>query len=377
MRRHDVLAAAALLLTGCPGARQAAPPAVLPVDVVGATATRHDVAREVSLPAELWAWQRVAIVARVTGYVGKVPVDRGSVVKEGDLLATVTAPELDDQRRKCLADVKVAEADIASARANADLQTLTARRVTALVADRAVSMQEADEARARELVARAAAAQAEAKLAAARENLASTETWLSYTAVAAPFGGVVMDRWVHPGAFVSAAEKTPLFELVDGSTIRAVVCVPETDAPWIQVGLTPVRVSVPELPGGARPGTVSRSATALDPRTRTLRIEVDLANKAGDLLPGMFGQAALVLEVRKDAVTVPSTAVVRADGDPAVLVVQEGRLRRRTIHAGLDDGKLTEVTSGLEPGEVVAAQARGLSDGALVKLLEPAAKEGR
>ena len=364
-RRLFLLLMMPVALAGCPeSASGPAPPA--PIEVKGVSPVRTDLAREITLPVELWAWQRVSIVAKVNGYVSNVPVDRGSVAAEGALLARISAPELEDEKRNRAALVNVAQADVASARANEDLQSVTARRYAALVADHAVSVQEVDEARARAAAATAVTAQAEAKLAAAREILASTETWLAYTTIAAPFSGVVTDRWVHPGAFVSAAERTPLFEVVDASTLRAVIDVPELEAGHVRAGKTVVRLVFAGRP--ARKGVVSRCSAALDARTRTLRIEVDVPNGGGELFPGMFGQAVLVLEVHEKALAVPSAAVARAGAEPFVFVIADGKARRKTVRVGLDDGKLAEVQDGLEPVDVVAAQALGLNDGAAVKV---------
>jgi RND family efflux transporter MFP subunit len=374
---------ASLVLAGCPASDGGGPAPARPVEVEALAPARRDVAREIALPVELWAWQRVSIVAKVTGYVAQVPVDRGSVAKEGDLLGTIYAPELEDALRKGSAEVKVAEADVTSARATLELESVTARRFASLLADRAVSVQEADEARARELVAQAAVAQAEARLASAREALATTQTWLGYTKVTAPFHGTVNDRWVHPGAFVSAAERTPLFELADASTIRAVIDVPEGDVPSVHTGETRVRVSLPALRGRPCEGVVSRSAAALDAKTRTLRIEVDLENDRGELDPGMFGQASLVLEVHKDALVVPATAIVRGSGEPSVFVVVDAgdgtghKAVRRSVRLGLEDGKVAEVLTGLEPTDQVVARGLGLVDGAPVHVASAPPAEKR
>jgi RND family efflux transporter MFP subunit len=352
------------LFVGCPAQTPVAPQAG-PIAVKTVKLEKHEISREIVLPVELWAWQKVSIVAKVTGYVEKVPVDRGSVVAAGDLLATVRVPELEDERRKRAADVNVAAAEVASARADLELQAATSKRYTQLVLDRAASVQEADEARARETVARARIDQAEAKLASARESLASTETWLAYATIAAPFSGTVTERLVHPGAFVSAAERTPLFEVVDRSTLRGVVDVPESDAPHVKVGVTSVRVVIPEV--GARPGVVSRAAAALDPKTRTLRIEVDLPND-GALLPGMYGHAALVLERHETALVLPRAAV----SGGAVFVVTGGKVAKRVVTLGLDDAKSVEILGGIEAADAVASRALGLQDGALVTATEEA-----
>jgi RND family efflux transporter MFP subunit len=362
-----------LVLAGCPPSDRGPDPAASPprpkveaIEVATTRPERRDLARESQLPVELWPWQRVSLVAKVTGYVEKVPVDRGSVVKEGELLATVSVPELEDERRKKLADVKVIEAEIASAKANHALQQVTAKRFENLVAENAVSVQELDEARAREAVAEAAIAEGESKLAAARESLKTTETWLSYATIGAPFSGIVTERFVHPGAFVSAAERTALFTVLDATTIRAVVDVPEAEAPRIAPGKTAVRVAIPEL-GKTWRAPVSRSAASLDPKTRTLRIEIDLPNAGGELLPGMYGNASLALEVHPDVLAVPSSAIARTASESFAFVVRDGKVLRTAVALGLGDGKFVEVRSGLTSDDLVAAQARGLTDGALVK----------
>jgi len=367
--RHAPLALIALLvLAGCPpAASEHGAPAAAPAPIKAAAPGKRDVARRIVLPAELWAWQRVLIVAKVTGYLSAVPVDRGSAVKQGDLLATIAVPELQDERDRVAKEVETGEAELASAKAQHDLQALIVARVEGLLADKAATAQDADEARAKELVGRAAIDQATARLAAARERLKSADTWLAYSRVTAPFAGVVTDRWVHPGALVSAAEKTPLFQLTDNATIRAVIDVPEADCTRLTVGETKARIALAEL-GGAFEGVVSRAAAALDAKTRTRRIEVDLANEKGRLLPGMYGQATLELEVHRSALVVPRTALLATSDGPAVFVVSGGRAHRTPVQLGLEDGDAVEVVSGLAESDQVASVALGLGDGAPVTL---------
>jgi RND family efflux transporter MFP subunit len=357
-----------------------------PIDVDLVRPERRDIAREVTLPVELYPWQWVALVAKVNGYVEKVPVDRGSRVAEGDLLATIRVPELEDEVRRRAAEVKVAEAEVVSAEADAKVQQLVADRAKALVPERAMTQQDADIAQARAQVAAAAVERAKARVAAAQEALANSRTWLAYTEVRAPFAGVVTERDVHPGAFVSASERTLLFRVVDSSVIRATIDVPEADAPAVRAGETAVRVRLPELlrkqervgngpsPEGEGLGgepiasVVTRSADALDPQTRTLRVEADLANPGGRLLPRMYGDAVLTLERHGAALVVPQAALVVSGGrESAVLAVKDGRAKRIPVRIGLDDGKSVEVLDGLDPLEPVIAQARGIVDGSPVR----------
>lgn len=360
----------AAVLAGCPaGPSDQGKPAAGPAQVTASKPAKRDITRRITLPVEFWAWQRVLIVAKVTGYVGEVRVDRGSVVKGGDLLATVEVPELKDERDRVAKEIKTYEAEIASATAQHDLQALIVKRMEGLVADKAVTVQDVDEAKAKELVLSAAIDQAQSKLDAAREHLKSANTWLAYSQITAPFLGLVTDRWVHPGSFVSAAEKTQLFNFTDNSTIRAVVDVPEADCTRLKVGETAVKILLSEL--GSFDGVVSRSSAALEPRTRTRRIEVDLKNPDGLLLPGMYGQATFALEVHKDATAVPRSAIATTSQGPTVYVVSAGKAHRVPVRLGLDEGELVEITSGVSPDDVVASVALGLSDGASVTVVEP------
>jgi RND family efflux transporter MFP subunit len=360
---------AGLLLAGCGGGdkdkgdqkKQA------PTEVDLVRPERRDIAREITLPVELYPWQWVALVAKVNGYVDKVPVDRGSRVAEGDLLATIRVPEFEDELRKRQAEVKVAEAEVVSAEADRTVQSLIAERATLLVPDRAATQQDADIAVAHAEVAAAALERAKARVAAAQEALAGSRTWLAYTEVRAPFAGVITERAVHPGAFVSASERTLLFRIVDSSVIRATIDVPETNAPAIRAGETEVRITIPELHDTIA-SIVTRSADALDPATRTLRVEADLENGGRRLLPRMYGQATVTLERRRQTLAVPETAVVLSNGrEASVFAVRGGKAARVRIRAGIDDGKFVEILDGLDPPEPVIAAARGIADGTPVR----------
>jgi RND family efflux transporter MFP subunit len=360
---------ALLLLAGCSGGSEKGreEPKKAPIDVDLVRPERRDIAREVTLPVELYPWQWVSLVAKVNGYVEKVLVDRGSRLAEGDLLATIRVPELEDEVRRQAAELKVAEAEVASTEADKKVQQLVADRAKALVPDRAMTQQDADIAEARAQVAAAAVERAKARVAAAQEALANSRTWLAYTEVRAPFAGTVTERDVHPGAFVSASERTLLFRIVDSSLIRATIDVPEADAPAVRAGETAVRVRLRELGGDPIASMITRTADALDPQTRTLRVEADLGNRGGRLVPRMYGDAVLTLERHGNALVVPQGAVVTSGRESAVLAVKDGRAKRVPVRTGLDDGKFIEILEGLDPAEPVVAQARGIADGAPVR----------
>jgi RND family efflux transporter MFP subunit len=361
MKARIAVAGFLVALVGCPGQDQSARPAVSPKEVAMVRPARRDIARELALPVELWAWQSVAIYAKVTGYISAIEVDRGSRVKEGDVLARVSVPELEDERAKRLAEVRVADSEVSSARADHELQKLLYERVYALVADRAVTQQDVDVAFARLSTAAAVTSLALAKAEAARKNLAATDTWIGYTTVRAPFTGVVTERTVHVGALVAANERTLLFNVAEDATMRAVIDVPEVSSLEVVPG-TRVRVEIAEL-GKPLASTVARSAQALDPRTRTLRVEADLENREHRLFPGMFGQAVFVFEVHEKALVVPAGAVARTQQGVAVFTLKDRKLRRTPVETGFDDGKFVEVLKGLGETEPVAAEAKGLADG--------------
>jgi RND family efflux transporter MFP subunit len=372
MRRLSALAIAlTTTLSACSGANEggAEKAAAGPAAVVVTRPARRDVAREVTLPVDFHPWEEIDVVTKVTGYVDDIRVDRGSVVARGDLLATIYAPEYDDERRKRAADVGMVEAAVASREADAGLQRVVAERARALVPGNAGTQQDADIATAREAVAVSAVAQMQAELVSARASLRVAETWVAYTTLRAPFAGVISRRLVHPGALVSASERTVLFHLVDASTIRADVDVPEAEAPLVVPGSTAALVSVAEA-GLPRPAVVSRSETAVDRATRTMRVEIDIENRDGRLLPGMFGTARLTLELHPGALTVPSGAVSRAGEAPAVFVVADGRAKRCPVQVGLDNGRVAEIVSGLAEEASVIAQAAGIVDGAPVTVAE-------
>jgi RND family efflux transporter MFP subunit len=365
--------AAALPLGGCQDAsarlgagapRESRPP----VQVQLATAARRDVSRWISLPVELFPWQRTDVVAKVTGYVQKVLVDRGSVVKKDDVLATVWCPELSVQLSHEEAEEKAAEKELGALAAKKDLHKLIADRYTALIPDRAATQNQADIENATYAVTAAEVERAEATVVAKQERVHHTQTLLEYTTVRAPFDGVVSDRLIHEGAYVEMEKGTILFHMVQSNVLRATIDVPEANSPFVSAG-TRVSVQFSELGPEWTELTVARSAQELDVRTRTLRVEADLKNPAGRFQPGMYGQSKVTLERHSGVVTVPSDAILKEGGD-SVLTVQNGAATRVPVTLGISDGTFVEVVSGLDAGRSVVSPVRGVPEGAEVRARE-------
>jgi RND family efflux transporter MFP subunit len=365
-----VVACASLLPLGCKDASarsMAGPNDGKPViEVELATAATRNIARKIQLPVQLFPWQHTDIVAKVTGYIRTISVDRGSHVKQGDVLATVWDPELSVQLSHQQAEVSAAEKELAAMVAKRDLHQILAARYTALIPDRAATQTQADIENANYAVTVADVEKAHATITALKELGKVTETLLGYTTVRAPFEGIVTERFVHEGTFVELGKGTLLFHMVQSNVVRATIDVPEANSPRVKAG-TRVAVQFSELGPEWIDLTVSRSAQELDVKTRTLRVEADLPNPTGRFQPGMYGQSTVTLEQHENAVTFPSGALLREGGD-SVLVVQNGVATRLPIKVGLTDDTAVEAVNGLEPNQSVISPVRGIPEGATVKV---------
>jgi RND family efflux transporter MFP subunit len=411
-------------------ATKAAPPATR-VEVV--RPQRRAIRREVEEPGQVEAFEVTAIHANVAGYVKSWGVNIGSKVAKGQVLAELDVPELAaeaEQKRatveqagakrdQAAAAVEVAGADVASAqakvaaaqagirRAKADLARWKAEfgRVEQLFRERAqtgslldetrnkLSAAEAadEEALAQVETAKAALMQARAGLDKARSDLVAAtsgiavakadarrvEALLGYTKILAPYDGVVTRRNVDTGHLtVPGARGEPLFVVSRSDVVTVVVAVPEMYAPAVDPG-DRARIRLQALPGKVVEGRVTRTAYALDTRTRTLRTEIDLPNPDGMLHPGLYAYAAITVEERPDALTLPATAIGR-DGEKSYCVaVRDGLAARLPIEQGLNDGTRVEVRSGLKGDEVVVkGNVAALADGQAVDPLQPAHSAG-
>lgn len=298
-------------------------------------------AQEVVLPGNTQAFIDTSIYARTNGYLKQWFVDIGAQVRQGQLLAIIDAPELDQQLQQ-------AEADLKSAQANQQLAQTTNVRWQALVAKHAVSVQEADQ-MASDLAAKQAAT------AAAEANVRRLQQLQSYERVTAPFDGVITARSTDVGSLIdagSSAEPHELFHLDQVSKLRIFVSVPELYADAIRDG-EQVDITQDADPGRILKGTVTRNSNAISQTSRTLNVEVDVDNSHGELLPGAYVFVHMKLPSGLNAVTIPSnTLIFRAQG-LQVGVVRNGRVELVPITIGHDFGSTVEVTSGITPQDQV------------------------
>jgi RND family efflux transporter MFP subunit len=315
------------------------------------------------LPGTLQAYVESPIYARTSGYLKRWDHDIGSRVRKGERLAELETPEVDQQ-------LSQARADLATARATEHLAEVTATRLREVLKTNGVSRQEADTAEG-ELEAKRAAAES------AAANVRRLEEMESFRHVVAPFDGVVTRRNVDIGTLVNAGnggQSQLLFSLAQTDPIRVYVSVPERYAPSIRPGAG-ARLVLAEYPGREFQGQVVRSAEAIDPGTRTLLTEVNVANRDGTLLPGGYAQVHLQVKTMGQRLQVPvNTLLFRSEGLRVVVVGSDHRAHLRALTVGRDYGVALEVLDGLTPEDwIVLNPADSLEEGQAVQPAEATA----
>jgi len=333
----------------------AAPPSI---DVVRVVQQPANVVLD--MPGQLDPYESVAVYPKVTGFVKSIRVDRGSRVRSGELMAELEAPELVAQRAEAQSKLQVAEAQLSAARAKADADASTFDKLKAASAtpgvvagNDVVVAQKGVEADRSQI----AAAQQTAE--AARQALRSITQMEGYLRVAAPFEGVVTERNVHPGTLVGPnsgpAAATPMLRVVDNDRLRLVVPVPEAYTAGVVPGGT-ISFAVPAYPGQTFSGRVARIAQAVDVKTRTMAVEVDVMNKDGRLAPGTFCQVKWPVHRPTPSLFVPSGSIGSTTDRTFVVRVRNGRTEWVDVRTGFASGPLTEVFGDLQPGDEVAVR---------------------
>ena len=337
-----VFALIAAVQTSCQ--RAGAPPAT---NVETVRLKKGEIVRRVTLPGNVMAYQEATLYAKVAGYLKMIAVDKGDNVKTGDVLAEIEAPEM--------------VADLVKEKAEAEAAAMDFRRVSE--AQRKAS----------DLVTPQTMDTAKAKADVARAGVQRIETLLAYAKITAPFAGVITKRWADRGALIpaatssSAAKSAAVVTLMDFSTVRVDVAVPDTEAPLVKKDL-PVKVTVNELPGRNFGGTITRFAYALDESTKTMATEIEIANPDLALRPGMWANVQIDLQKKTDAQLLPAEALVTEKNKTSVFVARDGKAQKVPIKTGFDDGINVEVTGGLTPKDaVILAGKQAVTDGQPVK----------
>jgi RND family efflux transporter MFP subunit len=302
-------------------------------------------ARQIDLPAAVQSYQDVPIFARTNGYVAHWYADIGTPVSAGELLAVIDAPEVDAQ-------LEQAKAAAASAQANYQIAKVTADRWQELLKTNSVSKQEAEQDVAI-MKARAAA------LAAARADVNRLSQMQSFEKVYAPFAGIVTARGIDVGSLIDLGSgggpKTEMFHLVETDKLRVFADVPQDYVRDAGVG-TAATLTLSQWPGRTFGGSVTRTAGAIDPVTRTLRTEIDVDNKDGAILPGAYAYVHLSAVSAQPRVSVPVSALLfRPDGVQVATVNAANRVSMQAVTLGRDFGTRVEVVSGLNGRDRVIA----------------------
>jgi RND family efflux transporter MFP subunit len=343
------------------------------VAAVGASAGTMSV----TLPATTNAFQAADIFARASGYVTQRNVDIGSRVKAGDLLAAITAPELDHQIAQAEANLAQAEASRRQTKANRELARVTWGRNSILVRQGWVTQQQGDTDRLTYAAQQQAKQVNDAAIRSQEAQLLVLRQQKAYQQVVAPFDGVVTRRNIDVGSLVQAdaTSGTFMFTLTQSDVMRIRLYVPQDAAIGVKPGIEAV-VRVPEIPDRRFTGKVTRIADAQDPATRTLMTEIDVPNPDGELSPGVYCTVELKVPRRTPSLIVPAGAIVFDRDGLHVLVVDDGLVHSRKVTEIRDLGTEVEVSEGVKEGDqVVLSPPVDLEDGNKVQVrATPAAK---
>jgi RND family efflux transporter MFP subunit len=303
----------------------------------------------VSLPATTTAFEAANILARTSGYIEKRYVDIGDRVKAGDLLAEITAPELDHQIAQAKATLEQNKAALQQTQASRELADVTNARDSKLVTQGWLTRQQGDNDRLTLQAQQAAVGVAVSNIAAQEAQIRILVQEKAYQRVVAPFDGVITQRNIDNGSLVQS-QSTFMYTLMHSDVIRTQVYVPQDEAFGVAPGVDAV-VRVPEIPDRAFPGKVTRIATALQPGSRTLLTEVDVPNPDGALSPGIYCTVELLIPRKTPSMIIPADAVVFDENGQHVAVVENGTVHLKTIIVARDFGTEVEVHQGVRPGD--------------------------
>jgi RND family efflux transporter MFP subunit len=348
-------------------------------------ASRADLSTNLVLTAEFEPFQEIDVMAKVSGYIKEIKVDIGDRVKEGQLLATLEVPEMQDDLTRAAASIEEANADLAAARDELqraqsahDMAHLSYSRILDVSKREPglVPQQEVDEAHSRDLVAEAQVAGAKSRITAGEEHIKVSQaeqsrfkTLFQYGVITAPFTGVVTKRYANSGSLIQAgtasqSQAMPVVRLSENGLLRLALPAPESAVPLIHLGeLVEVRVSAMHR---SFPGRVARFSDRVDQSTRTMKTEVDVPNPTLVLVPGMYAEVDLVTDQQKNALSVPVEALDGSGSSARVFKVQpSGAIQIVPVRIGIETARQIQILSGdlKEGDDVVVGSRSGLKDG--------------
>lgn len=323
------------------------------------------VSRTIDLPGEFQPFLRVEVHAKLAGYVERVLVDRGSVVKQGQPLAELSAPEIKAGMAEAQAHVQAVEADRLQAEAQlAGAQSALDHLKKAAETPGVIAGNEVIQAEKMVDAAKALVQSREQSRKAAQAVVDTEKELEAYLKIAAPFDGVVTQRLVHPGALVGPPTNPSLFVLEQIAHLRLVVAVPESVVGGIVKGAK-VSFKVPAYPERAFSGTITRLAHSLDEKSRTMPVELDVANPGDALSPGMYPTVSWPVKRTLPVLYVPKTSIVTTNERTFVIRDHDGKAEWVNVKKGVADGDLQEVSGDLKAGDQLVRRGTDeLRDGA-------------
>jgi membrane fusion protein (multidrug efflux system) len=328
------------------------------------------------LPANVQAYQQTALYPRALGYLSSWTHDIGSHVKKDELLAVISAPDVDAQLSQAIANLAQGGATVEKAQADVTIAKNTYQRYQQWMNTTAgVSQQDLEDKLDAYQDAVAIEHQSEANVKALQAAVQQLKVSKSFENIVAPFTGIVTARNYDVGALMSPsnASAKEMFDLAETDKLRVFISVPQTYADAITTGTSKAYLTVRNYPGKEFEGTVARSAGAVDPNSRTMTVEVDIPNPDGLLNPGMYGTMRLPIGNPHPALIVPTSALVFDAAGLRLAVVKDNTAHFVEINAGRDYGTTIEVTKGIaSTDQVIDNPGEQLADGSKVRLQQPA-----
>lgn len=353
--RKPILAAFSFLIVDMAAGADAPVVAVVPV-------TKGEIYREVSFDAELRPYKEIELHARATGYLDKMLVDAGDVVKEGQPIAVLDVPELKFDLQNAEASERRAKAEMEKATAAYEEAHLALTRLEA--ADKAqpnlIAKQDLDSARLRDQSARAALNSAKEDQNVVAASTKRFQTMLDYTQISAPFAGVITRRYSDPGSLIQAGTSSgtaPLVRLSQVDLLRVAFPVSVSYVAGVKVGdEAEIRIQSLTKKFAAK---ITRVSQKVETTTRTMEAQIDLPNADNSLIAGVYATVVLKIDRRKDALVVPIEAVARDKGTSSVyLITKENKIEAKNITVGTESPTHLEIKEGLAEGDLVMVGSR-------------------
>lgn len=374
-----LVVALAMLAGACSKPAETAAAAAQPPSVPGVRVSRADLSGTITLTGEFIPYQEVDVLAKVAGYIRSINVDVGDRVHQGQVLATLEIPEMEDDLARAAAAIEQsaseavrAEDDVHRAESTHEMAHLSLTRIEN-VAQREkglVPQQEVDQVRSRDLESEAQVAAAKSNLAAARGRIrvmsadqARLKTMRKYETITAPFEGVVTKRFANQGAMIQAgiasqSQAMPVVRVSQNNLLRLVLPVPESSVAKVAIGRS-VTVRVAAL-GRTFTGRVARFTGQLQVSTRTMDTEVEVPNPSLALIPGMYAEVDLEVQQHKDALVVPPDAVDGSGAAARVFSISpQGTIHIVPVKTGIETAHEVEILQGVNEGDMLVAGRRG------------------